>query len=212
MTLKIAIAAALSCLATAAHSDEARAYVSGGCFWCVESDFEKVEGVIEVVSGFTGGTLDNPTYDDVKKGDTGHREAVEIIYDDDVIEYAEIIDKFLRSVDVFDDGGQFCDRGFTYTTAIYAGNATERRVARDRIMAAERELGRMIVTPVEDSSSFHPADDYHQDFYKSPGRLGRVSSVGLNATKKRAYKVYRDRCGRDDRVLEIWGDRAAFAS
>ena len=212
MYLRISLAAALACLATAAHSAEARAYVAGGCFWCVESDFEKVEGVSEARSGFTGGGVENPTYSDVTAGGTGHREAVEIIYDDDVVSYAELIDLFLRSVDVFDDGGQFCDRGFSYTTAIYAGNAEERRIAEARIAMAEEELGRMIVTPVEDATQFYPADDYHQDYYKSKERLNRINSVGFNPTKARAYKVYRRRCGRDDRVLEIWGDRAAFAS
>lgn len=138
------------------------AIVAGGCFWCVESDFEAVEGVSEVVSGYTGGDLADPSYRDHE----GHFEAVEITFDPAVISYGELVAKFLRSVDVLDAGGQFCDRGDAYRTAIFVQDAAQRKAAVAAVAEAEAVLGQKIVTPVLEAGRFWIAEDYHQDYYK----------------------------------------------
>ena len=188
-------------------ADLQTAVVAGGCFWCVESDFEKVRGVKEVVSGFTGGTVANPTYKQVVRGGTGHREAVEITYDADVISYDQILDTFLRSIDPLDAGGQFCDRGFSYSPAIYATPA-QTGAAEAAIGRAEADLGRDVVVPVESAAPFYPADAYHQDYYKQDSII--LTRFGPRS-KAVAYEKYRDACGRDDRVRAVWGDAAPFA-
>ncbi|GJL94155.1 MAG: peptide methionine sulfoxide reductase MsrA [Hyphococcus sp.] len=159
---------------------------AGGCFWCVESDLEKLEGVGDVVSGYTGGTLQNPTYHNHE----GHLEVVQAPYDSSVISYRELVDYFLRHIDPLDDGGQFCDRGHAYTTAIFYANDDQRKDAEAAIAAAQKELGKDIVTPVRSLDKFWIAEDYHQDYYKkNPLR----------------YKFYRTSCGRDRRVNKVWG-------
>lgn len=186
----------------------AKAYVAGGCFWCVEADFEKVDGVGDVISGFSGGTIKNPTYRQVVQGGTGHYEAVEIPYDPDVISYAQIMELFLRSIDPLDAGGQFCDRGESYRTAIFAGNDEERAAAVAAISRAEAELGQKIVTPVLDFNAFYVAEEYHQDYYKKGDLI--LTRFGPRS-KETAYDLYRQGCRRDERVREIWGDKAPFA-
>ncbi|MEM9393863.1 MAG: peptide-methionine (S)-S-oxide reductase MsrA [Pseudomonadota bacterium] len=181
--------------------------VAGGCFWCVEADFEKVPGVLEVTSGYAGGSTEDPTYKQVSRGKTGHLEVAAIEYDPGKVTRAEILDKFLRSVDVFDEGGQFCDRGFHYTTAIFA-TPDQRADAEAAVARAEAELGQSIVTPIRDAAPFYAAEDYHQDFYKGESRI--LTRFGPK-TKAEAYKRYRDSCGRDQRVRAIWGDAAPFA-
>jgi peptide-methionine (S)-S-oxide reductase len=177
------------------------AIVAGGCFWCVESDFEKVAGVSGVVSGYTGGDLKNPTY----RNHEGHYEAVEITFDPAVISYDEVIAKFLRSVDVLDAGGQFCDRGDAYRTAIFAQGAGQRKAAEAAVAEAEAALGDTIVTPVLDARTFWIAEDYHQDYYKSSEIV--LTRAGPKK-KANAYKFYREACGRDARVRELWGAEA----
>jgi peptide-methionine (S)-S-oxide reductase len=177
------------------------AIVAGGCFWCVESDFEKVRGVSEVVSGYTGGDLQNPTY----RNHDGHYEAVEITFDPKVISYDEVIAKFLRSVDVLDAGGQFCDRGDAYRTAIFVQDAAQRKAAKAAVAEAEGVLGATIVTPVLDAGTFWIAEDYHQDYYKSSEIV--LTRAGPKK-KANAYKFYRESCGRDARVRELWGAEA----
>lgn len=188
-------------LGTIAEAKTEKAIVAGGCFWCVESDFEHVAGVLDVVSGYTGGTSKNPTYEDHE----GHFEAVEITFDNTRISYAELIAKFLRSVDVTDDGGQFCDRGSAYRTAIFAANAEQRAAAKSAVTEAEAVLGRSIVTPVLDARPFWKAEEYHQDYYKGSGFV-----LTRNGPKRQsnAYKFYREACGRDARVKAVWGDQA----
>ncbi|MFD0859372.1 peptide-methionine (S)-S-oxide reductase MsrA [Roseovarius aquimarinus] len=181
--------------------------VAGGCFWCVEADFEKVKGVSEVVSGYTGGKTDNPTYKDVTGGNTGHYEAVEIKYDPDQVSRPQLLHMFLRSVDPTDAGGQFCDRGDSYRTAIFADGAAAED-ARQAITAAEKDLGQKIVTPVLPEATFYEAEDYHQDYYKS--QETRFTRFGIK-TYAEAYKLYREGCGRDARVRALWGDAAPFA-
>ena len=181
--------------------------VAGGCFWCVESDFEKVRGVSEVVSGYTGGSVANPTYKQVVGGGTGHREAVQITFDPSVISRDQILAMFLRSVDPTDAGGQFCDRGFSYSTAIYPSSPAQKAAAEKAIADAEAALGQKVVTPIEAASTFYPAEAYHQDYYKSSERV--LTRFGW-VQKKKAYKQYRAACGRDQRVKALWGAEAPF--
>jgi peptide-methionine (S)-S-oxide reductase len=181
--------------------------VAGGCFWCVEADFEKVPGVVEVTSGYAGGTTADPTYKQVKAGDTGHLEVVAIEFNPRKVKRTEILDKFLRSIDPLDAGGQFCDRGESYTTAIFASPA-QRADAEAAVSRAEAALGKSIVTPVRDAARFYAAEEYHQDFYKSQTRV--LTRFGPK-TKAEAYKRYREACGRDKRVRAVWGDAAPFA-
>jgi peptide methionine sulfoxide reductase msrA/msrB len=169
-----------------------RATFAGGCFWCVESDFEKINGVAEVVSGYTGGQDENPTYQEVSAGGTGHAEAVQVIYDPDKVSYKELLDVFWRHVDPTDSGGQFVDRGNQYRTAIFYHDEEQRRLAE----ASKKELeqsgrfGKPIATEIIALETFYPAEDYHQDYYKkNPLR----------------YKFYRSGSGRDQFLERVWG-------
>ena len=187
--------------AGAAKAEVQTAVVAGGCFWCVESDFEGVRGVQGAVSGYTGGSLQSPTYEDHE----GHYEAVKITFDSDVISYAELIAKFLRSVDVTDAGGQFCDRGDAYRTAIFVDGPAQRAVAETAVAEAGAALGATVVTPVLDAGQFWIAEDYHQDYYKGTGLV--LTRAGPKK-QSNAYTFYRESCGRDARVREVWGDQA----
>jgi peptide-methionine (S)-S-oxide reductase len=172
----------------------ARAILAGGCFWCMESDFEKLHGVSDVVSGFTGGSHPDPTY----RGDhSGHYEAVEIIYDPNIIDYQGILDHFWVNHDPFDARGQFCDKGPSYLAAIFVANDEERALAeKSKQQVIEMFPGQTVVTPILPQATFFPIkgdEEYHQDYYKkSPLR----------------YKYYRFGCGRDNRLTAIWGDKA----
>ena len=181
--------------------------VAGGCFWCVEADFEGLDGVKEAVSGYTGGTLKNPSYKQVVQGGTGHYEAVEIEFDSRVISLDKILYIFLRSVDVTDDGGQFCDRGESYRTAIFTKNKSQNEKAHSAIENAQDELGRKIVTKVLELKNFYIAEDYHQNYYKGENFV--LTRFGPRKQSK-AYKLYRNSCKRDDRVKELWGSSAQF--
>ena len=179
-------------LAGAPAAQAANAVLAGGCFWCMEADFEKLDGVTDVISGFTGGSHPNPTYNGAH---TGHYEAVEITYDPAVIDYQGILDHFWINHDPFDDRGQFCDKGHEYLAAIFVADDEQRRLAEaSRQKVVERFAGRTVVTPILPLATFYPIrgdESYHQDFYKkSPLR----------------YKSYRWGCGRDRRLAEIWGD------
>ncbi len=179
----------------AASSDETRtAIFAGGCFWCVEADFEKLDGVVAAVSGYTGGTLENPTYEQVTYGRTGHYEAVEITYDPGVVSYRELVSFFFRTIDPLDAEGQFCDRGSSYRTAIFAETADERLTALEEKERAAAELKAEVVTPVIDRTAFYVAEDYHQDYYLK---------------NKIKYSLYRTGCGRDRRLAQLWGDKAS---
>ncbi len=192
----------------AAHAATESAIFAGGCFWCVESDFDSVDGVIATTSGYTGGHLENPTYKKVTGGRSGHYEAVKIDFDPDRVTFRELADKFFRSVDPTDDGGQFCDRGDSYRTAIFAMNDRQRQAAKAAKADAGAALGKTIVTPVVDAGRFYPAEDYHQDYYL--GTKIVITRFGL-ISQADAYKRYREACGRDKRVKMLWGDQAAFA-
>jgi peptide-methionine (S)-S-oxide reductase len=208
LALTVAILAALASQTGRAHAQDIRtAVVAGGCFWCVESDFEAVPGVIEVVSGFAGGSVANPSYRQVVAGGTGHLEVVEITYDADILPYDRLLHLFLRSIDPLDAGGQFCDRGESYTTAIFVETPEERRLAEAALAAASRDLGQQVVTPVRDAAPFYPAEAYHQDYYRSDEII--LTRFGPRR-KSVAYDLYRDACGRDARVEQIWGADAPF--
>ncbi len=159
--------------------------VAGGCFWCVEADLEKLSGVGDVVAGYAGGTSDQPTY----RSHADHLEVVQAPYDPSVISYSELVDYVLRHIDPLDAGGQFCDRGHSYTTAIFYSNDGERRAAQAAVAAAEAQLGEPVVTPVRALDRFWIAEDYHQNYYKN------------NPVR---YKYYRNGCGRDARVAQVW--------
>lgn len=199
---------ALALSAGVAQAATEKAIVAGGCFWCVESDFESVPGVKSVVSGYTGGTLANPTYKQVGKGGTGHYEAVEITFDNSKVSYARIMELFFRSVDPTDAGGQFCDRGESYRTAVFPLNAAQQTVAEAEKASAEKALGQKIVTPIIAAGPFYKAEGYHQDYYKGSNIV--ITRRGPKSQSE-AYKFYRKACGRDARVKELWGKAAAFA-
>ena len=193
--------------ARAQAADTEQALLAGGCFWCVEADFEKVPGVVDAVSGFAGGTVENPTYKQVTRGGTGHLESVLITYDPDQISYRTILDTFLRSIDPLDDGGQFCDRGHSYTPAIFALSDAQATTARAALDKAGDDLGRKPKVTLREAAPFYPAEAYHQDYYKS-GDLVLTRFGPL--TKASAYDKYRTACGRDARIRQVWGDDAAI--
>jgi peptide-methionine (S)-S-oxide reductase len=192
-----------------AHAQQSEVLVvAGGCFWCVESDFESVPGVTAAVSGYTGGVSDNPTYKQVSKGGTGHYEAVQIFFDPEKVSRETLVKMFFRSVDPTDAGGQFCDRGDSYRTAVFVSNADELALIELIKSQAQADLGQAIVTPVLQATQFHPAEAYHQDYYK--GRNLVLTRFGPKRQTE-AYKRYRQACGRDARVAQLWGDAAPFA-
>ena len=150
---------------TTQAGETSKLVVAGGCFWCVEADFEKIKGVKSVVSGFTGGTVSNPTYKQVVRGGTGHYEAIEITFDPDIVSEATLLRAFFRMVDPTDAGGQFCDRGPAYRTAIFA-TPGQKPLAETAKAEARSALNAQIVTPILPLSAFYPAEAYHQDYYK----------------------------------------------
>lgn len=181
--------------------------VAGGCFWCVEADFEKVKGVKEAVSGFTGGSVQNPTYKQVTKGGTGHYEAVQITFDPAQVSRDTLLSLFFRSVDPTDANGQFCDRGAPYRTAVFAAGSAQKAAAEQAKAKAQADLGQNVVTPILGASEFYPADASHQDYYK--GNKVVLTRFGPKR-QAAAYKAYRSACGRDKRVKELWGSAAPF--
>lgn len=185
-TLLAALALSVPGLTGAA---EQTAQFAGGCFWCVESDFQKLPGVTEAVSGFTGGSLQNPTY---RGNHEGHYEAVEVTYDDDVISYDTLLRYFWRTIDPLDDGGQFCDRGFSYKTAIFVTPAQRPAAERSQQAVADLFPEQEIATVILPAGRFWPVEEYHQEFAdKNPLR----------------YKYYRWNCGRDQRLETLWEDK-----
>ena len=205
--------AALIVLGLMAHGSRANAAtetltLAGGCFWCVESDFESVKGVKSAVSGYTGGKTANPTYKEVSRGGSGHYEAVQIIFDNAKVTRDQILHMFFRSVDPTDAGGQFCDRGDSYRTAIFVSNAAQKAAAEKARSTAGANLGRKIVTPILEAGPFYKAEAYHQDYYKGSKLV--LTRFGPKRQSE-AYKRYREACGRDARVKELWGKSAPFA-
>ena len=169
------------------------AIFAGGCFWCVEADFDSVPGVLSTTSGYIGGSAKTASYKAVSAGGTGHYEAVKIVYDPARVSYDRLVHIFWRSVDPTDAGGQFCDRGSSYKTGIFVMNEAERKIARASKNKAAAALGRKIVTPIVKAGKFYKAEAYHQNYYtRNPIR----------------YKVYRYGCGRNKRLRALWGGQA----
>ena len=180
----------------AAATATAKAIFAGGCFWCVESDFDKLPGVLSTTSGYIGGKTANPTYDQVSGNSTGHAEAVEIVFDPAKVSYSQLVEHFWVTIDPTTKDQQFCDRGSPYRTAIFAQDAGQLKIAQDSRKALEKSkpFKEPVVTEVVLANTFYPAEEYHQDYYKkNPLR----------------YKYYRSNCGRDARLKQLWGDKAA---
>ncbi|GGP90201.1 peptide-methionine (S)-S-oxide reductase MsrA [Shewanella ulleungensis] len=192
-TLALTIFAA-SLLSYASNATADKAILAGGCFWCMESDFEKLDGVTDVVSGFTGGNIKDPTYNGNHRG---HYEAVEITYDPSKVSYSELLEHYWVNIDPFDASGQFCDKGSSYLSAIFVANDAERQIAQQSKSKVEKQFpNNKVVTPILNASIFYPIkgdESYHQDYYKN------------NPLR---YNAYRWNCGRDKRLAEIWGDKA----
>lgn len=179
----------------ASSAASAKAIFAGGCFWCVESDFDKIEGVLSTTSGYTGGSLANPTYEQVSSKHTGHAEAVEVVFDPRKVSYEQLVERFWRTIDPTQKDGQFCDFGSPYRTAIFALDDAQLKAAQASRAALEKSkpFKQPIVTEIVRATAFYPAEDYHQDYYKkNPLR----------------YQYYRHNCGRDARLKQIWGDQA----
>jgi len=190
----------------AAHArDIQTAIFAGGCFWCVESDFDHVKGVTDTTSGYAGGTKANPTYRDHE----GYTEAVRVRFDADIVSFRQLVDIFWRTHDVFDPDGQFCDQGPSYRPVAFVRGADQRNAAEASKMAAEAVLKRKILTPIEDATTFYPAEGYHQNYYLGENRV--LTRYGY-ITQATAYENYRKGCGRDARVRAIWGAEAPFAN
>ena len=172
------------------------AVFAGGCFWCVESDFDKVPGVLSTTSGYTGGKTPNPTYEQVSHGNTGYAESVRVEFDPSKVSYRQLVDRFWTTIDPTTKDRQFCDVGHSYRSALFPQNAEQMKAAEASKAEIEKTkpFAAPIVTEIVPDQKFWPAEDYHQDYYKkNPIR----------------YEFYRYRCGRDARVKELWGDKAA---
>jgi peptide-methionine (S)-S-oxide reductase len=193
----LALLAATLLLVTASHGGRAQAapletaIFSGGCFWCMEHDMKAIPGVVSVESGYTGGTLNNPRYEDVITERTGHYESVRVKFDPAKISYAILLDRYWKLVDPTDDGGQFCDRGPSYRPAVFVSGPEQRKIAEaSRAMAAKQLKTGQMRTPIIDATTFWPAEEYHRDY----------------AVRHKAnYEIYRMDCGRDRRLAQIWG-------
>ena len=200
LALLLALAALGATPAGAQPPPDARkteiAVFAGGCFWCMEPPFDALDGVLSTTSGYTGGPVESPSYEQVSKGGTGHREAVRVEYDPARVAYPQLLEVFWRNVDPLDGGGQFCDRGTQYASAIFTAGAGQRRLAEASKRALEQSklLDQRIATEILEASPFYPAEEYHQDYArKNPIR----------------YRFYRNRCGRDARLLAVWGSASA---
>jgi peptide-methionine (S)-S-oxide reductase len=185
---------AASLLSYASNAAADKTILAGGCFWCMESDFEKLDGVTDVISGFTGGTIEDPTYNGNHEG---HFEAVQITYDPSKVSYKELLDYYWINIDPFDAKGQFCDKGTSYLSAIFVANANERKIAQQSKRDIQKQFpNNNVITPIVNTSVFYPIkgdESYHQDYYKN------------NPIR---YHTYRWNCGRDQRLTDIWGDKA----
>ena len=180
----------LSLTSPAAAQELKTAVFAGGCFWCMEPPFDELDGVVATTSGYSGGHAENPTYEQVTYGDTGHLEAVQVTYDPEKVDYARLLDVYWRNVDPFDNLGQFCDKGASYRAAIFVDGDAELELADRTKQKLQSEFGQRIVVRILPRTTFYDAEDYHQDYYlKNPLR----------------YKYYRFRCRRDARLAEVWG-------
>ena len=178
---------------TAAQDKAAKAIFAGGCFWCVEADFDKVPGVLSTTSGYIGGTVKNPTYQQVSGGTTGHAEAVEVVYDPAKVTYAKLLDTFWRNIDPLAKDKQFCDSGNEYRSAIFYLDDEQKKLAEETKKTVEAKFApKQVYTQIVKATEFYKAEDYHQDFYKK---------------NESRYKFYRWNCGRDQRLEQLWGKK-----
>ena len=166
-----------------------KAYFAGGCFWCVEESFEKLKGVEEVISGYSGGITENPTYKEVTYGNTGHFEVVEIIYDKKVISFKELLENFWVNIDPFDAYGQFCDKGYSYRSVAFYQNDEEKKLIEKDVKDLQNKFNKKVVTYIRNFDKFYKAEEYHQDFYK---------------IKLERYLRYKKACGREELLKRIW--------
>jgi peptide-methionine (S)-S-oxide reductase len=193
LSIAAAAAALLAAAPGARAAERGEAIFAGGCFWCEETAFEGVPGVSAVISGYSGGGRKNPTYEEVSSGSTGHAESVHVIFDPAKISYARLLEIFWHSVDPLSAGGQFCDRGNQYRSAVFYLDEAQKKAAEESKAIVEKQLKQPIATEITKAGEFYPAEEYHQDFFKkNPSR----------------YSSYRLGCGRDRRLRELWGDKA----
>jgi peptide-methionine (S)-S-oxide reductase len=179
--------------ATAAPGGLAKATFAGGCFWCMEPPFDKLPGVVSTTSGYTGGQVKNPSYEQVSSGGTGHAESVDVVYDPSKVSYEKLLEVYWHNVDPLTPNRQFCDAGEQYRTAIFFHGEEQKRLAEKTRAEVAKELGKPVVTEIVPAGPFYAAEEYHQDYYqKNPIR----------------YKYYRNGCGRDRRLAELWGNKA----
>ena len=200
IALRVALAAflcapaALAAPEAAPPEGQAAAVFAGGCFWCMEVPFDALDGVLSTTSGYTGGSVPDPSYDQVSAGTTGHVEAVRVVYDPKRVDYAKLLDVFWRNVDPLDAGGQFCDRGSQYASAVFVADAAEQQAAEESKQKLAARFGTSIATDIRSAGPFYAAEAYHQDYYrKNPFR----------------YRYYRGGCGRDARLEKVWGSAPA---
>ena len=192
----LALAAVVAGAQSAAPAASAKATFAGGCFWCVEADFDKVPGVLSTTSGYIGGKTANPTYEQVASKNTGHAEAVEIVYDPSKVSYEKLVEHFWRTIDPTTKDAQFCDHGSPYRSAIFANDAAQLKIAQASLetLKKNKPFKEPVVTEILSAGPFYRAEDYHQDYYKkNPVR----------------YQYYRSACGRDARLKQLWGNQAA---
>ena len=183
-------AAAIFLVAGSLRASTAKATFAGGCFWCMEAEFEELPGVVSVTSGYTGGSVKNPTYEQVSSGTTGHAESVEVVFDPSKVTYEKLVDVYWTNIDPLTVNGQFCDRGEQYRTVIFFHDEEQRRIAEESKKRVEARLGARVVTQIVPASAFYPAEEHHQHFSKkNPLRYGQ----------------YRKGCGRDELLQQIWG-------
>ena len=166
-----------------------KAYFAGGCFWCMEESFEKLNGVEEVISGYSGGVTENPTYKEVTYGNTGHFEVVEVIYNKKIISYEKLLENFWINIDPFDSYGQFCDKGYSYRSVAFYQNTNEKKLIEKNIKELENRFNKKVVTYIRSFEKFYRAEEYHQDFYK---------------IKLERYLRYKKACGREEILKRIW--------
>ena len=171
------------------HAEEKKAYFAGGCFWCMEESFEKLNGVEEVISGYSGGVTENPTYKEVTYGNTGHFEVVEVVYNKKIISYEKLLENFWINIDPFDSYGQFCDKGYSYRSVAFYQNTNEKKLIEKDIKELENRFNKKVVTYIRSFEKFYRAEEYHQDFYK---------------IKLEKYLRYKKACGREEILKRIW--------
>ena len=175
---------------TKSYSDDvSKAYFAGGCFWCMEESFEKISGVLEVVSGYSGGEIKNPTYKEVINGNTGHFETIEVKYNNDLIKFEDLLKIFWKNVDPFDAEGQFCDKGASYRAVIFYSSINEKKLIEESVKKIETNFNKKVVTFVKKFDKFYQAEDYHQDYYKE---------------KFLNYLIYKKNCRREEILKNIW--------